>query len=224
MPLLENRLRKVKSVEEIINDHADEAYVYMKLDNDFNDTVFTIERTISRNAPQTIECHKYDASGKEIERDKTIQPTVSDYNKFILNEIGLSKDDIYNNFILCDNKYESFFDCSDKSKKEVINRFSNGVIIDESIARVQNDMEPILVRLNEANNQVTSIKGSISAIEIELTQVDQKKANAKEEREARIARLDGQIQKCREDIEVAEDKKSKGQVRLQTPSRAFKKM
>ena len=60
--------RKVKSVEEIINDHADEAYVYMKLDNDFNDTVFTIERTISRNAPQTIECHKYDASGKEIER------------------------------------------------------------------------------------------------------------------------------------------------------------
>ena len=74
--------------------------------------------------------------------------------------------------------------------------------------------EPILVRLNEANNQVTSIKGSISAIEIELTQVDQKKANAKEEREARIARLDGQIQKCREDIEVAEDKKSKG-VRLQ---------
>lgn len=209
------QLRKVKSVEEIINDHADEAYVYMKLDNDFNDTVFTIERTISRNAPQTIECHKYDASGMEIERDKTIQPTVSDYNKFILNEIGLSKDDIYNNFILCDNKYESFFDCSDKSKKEVINRFSNGVIIDESIARVQNDMEPILVRLNEANNQVTSIKGSISAIEIELTQVDQKKANAKEEREARIARLDGQIQKCREDIEVAEDKKSKGQVRLQ---------
>lgn len=38
------QLRKVKSVEEIINDHADEAYVYLRLDNDYDDTVFTIER------------------------------------------------------------------------------------------------------------------------------------------------------------------------------------
>ncbi len=209
------QLRKVKSVEEIINDHADEAYVYLRLDNDFNDTTFTIERNISRNAPQSIECHKYDAAGQEIEIDKTIQPTVSDYNKFILNEIGLSKDDIYNNFILCDNKYESFFDCSDKNKKEVINRFSNGIIVDESIARVQADMEPIVARLNEANNKVINVKGSISAIENELTQVDEKKVNAQKERESHIERLDGQIQKCREDIEAAEDKKSKGEKRLE---------
>ena len=209
------QLRKVKSVEEIINDHADEAYVYLRLDNDFNDTTFTIERNISRNAPQSIECHKYDAAGQEIETDKTIQPTVSDYNKFILNEIGLSKDDIYNNFILCDNKYESFFDCSDKNKKEVINRFSNGIIVDESIARVQADMVPIVVRLNEVNNKVINVKGSISAIENELTQVDEKKVNAQKERESHIERLDGQIQKCREDIEAAEDKKSKGEKRLE---------
>lgn len=209
------QLRKVKSVEEIINDHTDEAYVYLRLDNDFNDTTFTIERNISRNAPQSIECHKYDAAGQEIETDKTIQPTVSDYNKFILNEIGLSKDDIYNNFILCDNKYESFFDCSDKNKKEVINRFSNGIIVDESIARVQADMEPIVVRLNEANNKVINVKGSISAIENELTQVDEKKVNAQKERESHIERLDGQIQKCREDIEAAEDNKNKGEKRLE---------
>lgn len=209
------QLRKVKSVEEIINDHADEAYVYLRLDNDFNDTIFTIERNISRNAPQSIECHKYDAAGQEIETDKTIQPTVSDYNKFILNEIWLSKDDIYNNFILCDNKYESFFDCSDKNKKEVINRFSNGIIVDESIARVQADMEPIVAGLNEANNKVINVKGSISAIENELTQVDEKKVNAQKERDSHIERLDGQIQKCREDIEAAEDKKSKGEKRLE---------
>lgn len=215
LALTGEQLRKVKSVEEIINDHADEAYVYLRLDNDYNDTVFTIERTISRNAPQSIECHKYNVSGEEIETDKTIQPTVSDYNKFILNEIGLSKDDIYNNFILCDNKYESFFDCSDKNKKEVINRFSNGVIIDESIIRVQADMVPIVARLSEANNKVINLKGSIAAIENELDQVDEKKAHAKEEREARIARLDRQIQQCRENIEITEDKKQKGEKRLE---------
>ena len=215
LALTGEQLRKVKSVEEIINDHADDAYVYVKLDNDFNNITFTIERNISRTAPQSIECHKYDAAGQEIEIDKTIQPTVADYNKFILNEIGLSKDDIYNNFILCDNKYESFFDCSDKNKKEVINRFSNGIIVDESITRVQADMEPIVVRLNEANNKVVNVKGSISAIENELAQVDEKKVNAQKERELHIERLDGQIQKCREDIEAAEDKKSKGEKRLE---------
>lgn len=85
------QLRKVKSVEEIINDHAENAYVYVRLTNDYNNTTFTIERTISRNAPQSIECHKYDCAGVEIETDKTIQPTVSDYNKLILCEIGLTR-------------------------------------------------------------------------------------------------------------------------------------
>lgn len=209
------QLRKVKSVEEIINDHADDAYVYVRLGNDYNNTIFTIERTISRNAPQSIECHKYDSFGEEIEIDKTVQPTVLDYNKFILSEIGLTKDDIYNNFILCDNKYEGFFDCSDKNKKEIINRFSNGIIIDDSIARVQADMLPVESKLTEANNKVINVKGSISAIENELEHVDEKKANARQEREVRIERLDRQIQKCRDDIEVAEDKQRKAEVRLE---------
>lgn len=208
------QLRKVKSVEEIINDHADYAYVYVKLENDYNNTSFTIERTISRNTPQSIECHKYNAFGEEIETDKTIQPTVLDYNKFILGEIGLTKEDIYNNFILCDNKYESFFDCSDKNKKEIINRFSNGIIIDDSIARVQADIEPIEAELTKANNKVINVKGSISAIENELAHIDEKKANAKQERETRIERLDAQIQKCREDIEAVDDKQEKAEARI----------
>ncbi len=215
LALTGEQLRKVKSVEEIINDLADDAYVYLRLENTFNDTTFTIERNISRSSAQVIECHKYNGEGVEIETDKTIQPTVSDYNKFILSEIGLSKDDIYNNYILCDNKYESFFDCSDKNKKEVINRFSNGVIVDESIARVQADMIPVGERLTEANNKIINVKGSIAAIENELSQVDEKKANAEEERKSRISRLQAQIRECREDIETAKDKKTKGEKRLE---------
>lgn len=209
------QLRKVKSIEEIINDSEDEAYVYLALENDYDNTTFTIERTISRNAPQSIECHKYNSLGEEIEVDKTIQPTVLDYNKFILSEIGLSKDDIYNFFILCDNKYESFFDCSDRNKKEIINRFSNGVIIDESVARLQLDMEPVEQDFNNANSQISNVRGSISAIENELAQADEKKANAKQEREARIERLDDKIKQCREDIETNQTKKEKAETRLE---------
>ena len=210
------QLRKVKTIDEIINDHADTAYVALELENDYDNTRFVIERTISRSAPQVIQCMKYDSDGNEIESDKTVQATVADYNKFILSEIGLTKDDIYNNYILCDNKYESFFDCSDKNKKEVINRFSNGVLIDESIERVHQDMVPVEERLNKANSKVINIKGSISAIEAELDQVGQKKADAKAQRIERIAKIDESIDKCRSDIEEAKSKQEKGEKRLET--------
>lgn len=208
------QLRKVKTVEEIINDQADEAYVLLKLDNDYDNTVLIIERTIRRNAPQVIECHKFNSDGQEIEQDKTIQPTVMDYNRFILSEIGLSKDDIYNNFILCDNKYEGFFDCSDKAKKEIINRFSNGVIIDESIARLQADMEPVKESLSEAEKQVVSLKGAISAIGSELAGVAEKKANAIQERQTRIANLDDKILQTRQSIEDIQSKQERAENRL----------
>lgn len=212
------QLRKVKSVEEIINDDADDAFVSLRLVNDYDGVNLTINRHISRNAPQIIQVLRqtgpYDTDFEEI-----IQPTVSDYNKYILNEIGLTKDDIYNNFILCDNKYEGFFDCSDKNKKEAINRFSNGVLIDESIARVQADMEPIAERLAVANNAVIGIKGSISAIERELEQVDEKVANARQDRQRHIERLDEQIQQCRINIDESEGKRLKGEQRLRTLKR-----
>lgn len=209
------QLRKVKSIEEIINDNADEAFVSLTLENDYDNTSLVINRTISRKSPQVIECHKFDINGDEIEKDKTIQPTVLDYNRFILNEIGLTKDDIYNNYILCDNKYESFFDCSDRSKKEVINRFSNGAIIDESIERVQKDMGPVESELVRANNQVINIKGSISAIENELVNADEKQAQALDEVRNRIFRLEDQILQCRERIADYEEKQDKAEKRME---------
>lgn len=212
------QLRKVKSVEEIINDDADEAFVSLRMTNDYDGVQMTINRRISRNAPQLIQVLRqtgpYDTDVEEI-----VQPTVLDYNKYILNEIGLTKDDIYNNFILCDNKYEGFFDCSDKSKKEVINRFSNGVLVDESIARVQADMEPVAGRLEAANNNVISIKGAISAIERELDQVDEKVANARQDRQRNIDRLNDKIQQCLSDIEDLGNKRQKGETRLRTLKR-----
>lgn len=202
------QLRKVKTIEEIINDQADEAYVSLKLINDYNDTIFTIERTITRGKPQVIECHKYNSDGEEIDVANTIQPTVLDYNRYILDEIGLSKDDIYNNFILADSKYESFFDCSDKNKKEIINRFSNGIIIDESIVRLQADLVPVEERLATAKANVTKTCGAIAAIEKELADADAKSKDAHQNRLERIGKIDDQIVKCREEIENGNIEKS----------------
>lgn len=102
-------LRSVDKAEEIINDNSDTANVYMELYNDYDKTVLTIERTLSRKSPQVIQCHKYNEQNDEIDQTLTSQPTVADYNRYILEEIGLTKDDIYSNFILSNSKYKSFF-------------------------------------------------------------------------------------------------------------------
>lgn len=202
------QLRKVKSLDEIINDLADDAYVSLTLQNDYDNTTFVIERTISRIAPQVINCHKYDSNGREIETDKTVQPTVLDYNRFILNELGLTKDDIYNNYILCDNKFESFFDCSDKSKKEIINRFSNAILVDEGIERIQSDLEEVNARLKAASDKVTELKGGISAIEQQIQQEELNSKLADEERLKRVSSIEKEIVECRELLTNTEEKKA----------------
>lgn len=209
-------LREKVTVDEIINDSAEEAYIGLKLENDYDHTTFTISRNLSRKSPQVIECHKFDSEGNEIETDKTVQATVADYNKFILEEIGLSKDDIYSNYILCDDKYKSFFRCSDKDKKEIINRFSNGDMVDESIEKVKADLVPIQEELTKANNQVVSIQGSIDALELEIDNAAEKNENAKQERERKLSEFDAKIADCRTKIREAEENKAKAEKRLRT--------
>ena len=48
-------LRKVKA-EEIINDSAEEAGVTLTFENDYDNTTFIVNRTISRSSAQVIEC------------------------------------------------------------------------------------------------------------------------------------------------------------------------
>lgn len=212
------QLRKVKTVEEIINDSSDSAYVKLRLDNSYDSTSFVIERTITRGQAQMIECHKYDSNGVEIQKDKTIQPSVLDYNRFILSEIGLSKDDIYNYFILCDNKFQSFFDSPDKDKKEIINRFSNGLLVDESIEKVQADLEPIEEEWNKRNEEVIKINGSINAIENELRNIDVKNAAAQNEREASLKKFEELIIQTREKIETTKSNIVRAENRLEVLS------
>jgi len=198
-------LRKVKA-EEIINDSAEEAGVMLTFENDYDNTTFIVNRTISRSSAQVVECHKYDSSNMEIETDKTIQPSVLDYNRFILDEIGLTKDEIYANFILCRNKYTSFFDASDREKKEIINRFSNGILVDESIAKLQEDLEPAEEDLRGKEQNVSRVSGKIEAVNEQIAEANQKKEEAARTREQAIESLREKIANKREEIRTTKEK------------------
>ena len=174
-------LRRIK-MDEIINDAEDEATVSLLLQNNTTGEYLSIKRVISRKTAQIIKVSIYDdetdCNIKHIE-----QAGVADYNKFILETLGLTKDDVFSNFILSKHKYSSFLSSSDREKKEIINRFSNGVMVDESIAALQEDMIPIQESLKQAELNVANHTGRVETLQeqintaiTESTERSQKKA------------------------------------------------
>lgn len=208
-------LRDIKTTEELINDDAETCTVQMCLENDFDGRQFTIKRTISRKEAQIVECHQFDpGTQEEINTDKTIQPTVNDYNKFILSEIGLSKDDIYSNFILCRNKYVSFLSAKDKDKKELINRFSNGIIVDESIAALEEDMEPVKEEVDKAHDEVVRYNARIETINEQIANAEENKAKALQTKAEKIEGLNERISQKRAEIRELDETIKKSDERL----------
>lgn len=169
-------LRKVK-MEEIINDNANTSFIHAIFSNSLTREELSIARVLSRKEPQQIECHIY-LDGEEIKSEETKQSGVSEYNKYILDKIGLTKDDIYNNFILSKHKFRCFLSSPDKDKKEIINRFSNAIIVDEAIAKLEEDLSPVQERLKSSELEVSRLEGSINAIQEQITQAKEDEQNA----------------------------------------------
>lgn len=191
-------LRKV-NIDEIINDSQDEAIISAVLFNSELSEQLTITRRLSRKEPQLIQICKqvgqYDTDVEEI-----TQASVLDYNKYILDRLGLTKDDIFSNFILTARKYKSFLSSSDKEKKEIINRFSNGVMVDESIESLQADIALVQQQLNDASKTVATCTGRVEALAAEIERAINESAAERATNESRIKNWQDLIAEKRAEI------------------------
>lgn len=170
-------LRNVK-MDEIINDIANDAQVQLEFYNAALNRGFVVNRQISRKSPQSITTTIIDNGISEV----VVKSSVAEYNKYVLEELGITKDDVYSNYILSKHKYQPFLVCSDREKKEIINRFSNGALVDESIAALESDMDPVNALLQKSELAVSELKGKVAAIEEQIansiaTAAERKTAN-----------------------------------------------
>lgn len=196
-------LRKVNA-DEIINDACDEARIVARFTNMVSKSALVIERNFSRNNPQCITV--------TLDGEDMVQPTVLDYNRYILNLFGLSKEDIFSSYILSKHKYTSFLNSSDRAKKELINRFSNGNMVDESIAILKEDITAAKEALFEAEKRVAHHEGRVSTIseQIDTAQAEES-ANARKKDELiaahqeAIADLRSKIRDSRSFIQSKDD-------------------
>lgn len=184
-------LRKIKN-EEIINDTADECYVMLEFSNTSCNEVFTVEREIYRKGASQIHC-SIERDGKPIDTDEAVQHSVDAYGKYILEKLGITRDELFNNFVLSKHKYEDFLSCSDKEKKEIINRFSNGIVVDEAIEKVSEDIAPIETRLRDAELELSGVDGRIAMLTEQIEKEENNKKECARSKAERIAAIEQTI-------------------------------
>ena len=191
-------LRKIRT-EEIINDAAEQCRIILHLVNDASNEELIIARSIPRKGASTVACKLY-RGGELVTTDEAVQHSVDAYNKYILEKLGITREELLNNFILSKYRYEDFLSSSDKEKKEIINRFSNGILVDEAIARVEEDIEPLSSEQQKIDLELAGIDGRIEMLQEQIA----KEVAAGEERgrnrETRIAELEEAIASKREYI------------------------
>lgn len=152
-------LRKAKN-EEVINDKAEECTVHVELKNDVHGEVLIVTRRISRKSSSSVNCF----TNRTGELIQTVLPSVEEYNRFILDKLGISREELYNNFILSKFKYQDFLSSSDRDKKEIINCFSNGILVDKAIEKLNTDKLPVTEEFRKAELEVAGIEGRIGML------------------------------------------------------------
>ena len=138
--------------------------------------------------------------GKEVDTDEAVQPSVDAYNRYILDKLGITREELLNNFILSKYRYEDFLSSSDKEKKEIINRFSNGILVDEAIAHVDGDIEPLEEERQKVTLELAGVDGRVEMLFEQIRkQEEESEAHVRSKRE-RLAALEASITSRREEI------------------------
>lgn len=188
--LLGQPLREDIKTEEAINNEEDEASVSIVFQNQTE--VFTVHRFISRKTSAVVRC-EIARDGVIVDTGETVKSSVSEYNKYILEKLGVSKDELLNNFILSKHKYKNFLSSSDKEKKEIINRFSNGTLVDQAIEQLALDKAPQEELVASLELEEAKLLGRIEALTDQI-EIEKKSSIEKSERKK------ASITKARENI------------------------
>jgi DNA repair exonuclease SbcCD ATPase subunit len=166
-------LRKVK-ISELVNDDAKQAFVKIVLANDGLGEVMEIHRVFFRRKSAVCQVFVGDGVSDPVQIDKLT--STNEANKYISDKIGILPEDLLNYFILMSAKFTPFLDASDTKKKEVINRFSNGIIVDKAIEELQLDIDEETEEFNKldlkSNNLISNIEVLESTLHETLNRVD----------------------------------------------------
>ena len=184
-------LREVK-IGELVNDDVKHANVSVTLDNIGLNEVMQINRVAYKSKSSVCQIL---INGELVEN----LTSTDEANKFIENKLGVVREDLLNFFVLTAAKFTPFLDASDTKKKEIINRFSNGIIVDESISLLEEDKQLCSEELRDidaVNNQYIGTLEALGSTLLDVEGVSDEADNTSE----RIEGYKADIQKIIENL------------------------
>ena len=160
--LINASLRK-SSAKDLVTDGETESTQYFSLFNPVLNRRLEITRSIFSNSKSGKLSILID--GEEPSVDLT---NVDDGNKFILNEIGIAREDLLNYFLISKEKYEPFLGISDTKKKAIISRFSQATLIDPVFEEIDFEIDGLNDKLEELERHRGILNGKIEVYESEI--------------------------------------------------------
>jgi len=149
-----------------------------------------IEWTIKVKGSNKLQVSTFDLVGKKEELSFS---NINDGKKAILAWFAISKEDLFNYYLINNSRFKSFFKSSNKEKVDLINRFSDASII-EGLENIDNSV--LDSEFNNLSNDISKLDGKI-----ELVHENIAKENARDFKEE----LKVKLEELRDEIEFEED-------------------
>lgn len=190
--------RKVTK-QKLIRRGQDKAIISLTLFNSFKNEELKIVRTLPFKGSEKINIYLND---KEVD-----VATTKDANDWIINYIGISREDISNYFIPNEVSYTSFFNSSDTAKKELISRFSNADIVDSVFSKVDKDISLKQEKIDKKQKEIDTTDGRLIQLQEDLEK--ELLVDFESEKSEKITNLNTKIESCNN---ILEENKTKLQV------------
>ncbi len=144
---------------EVLREGQTEGGVVLELENSMTDMTLEIIRNFKLSSGKLSNKVLLLIDGEE-ERHSSI----GEYNKRIIELIGISKEDLYTYYILSKKEFQSFFDVTNTGKQKIISRFSGIKSIDGIDSFIKKDLETAKEQKEEYERDIHSIEGGIFEI------------------------------------------------------------
>lgn len=190
--------RKVRAIDLIMNGEK-MSVVTFQMENTMTKQFVEITRTLDVKKSSNIQI----SVNNEVEFDTPNKGTSAEANKFILDLIDISKEDLVNYFIVSKEKYQSFLNASDTKKKEIISRFSGANLIANIDSEIEKDEKVIIKEIEGYDSQKTKIEGQIEAYE-EQIENQESEETFEELRKEQITNLNNQKNEALDEVKTFE--------------------
>lgn len=185
--------------EDYIKDGTPRAILRMGLSNKVIGKVLDIERVVQRSSSMKLTIW---VDGEEQEQ----LTSVAEGDRFILELLDISKEDILNYFIINQDNSHSFFEATDTQQKRIVSRFTNLDPVDQAITAVKQDISVVREEMDAENILIEKSLGKIEAIKESIKYEKEGRANEQKEN---IKAIKSDIAEERAQIEELEERLSK---------------